>query len=184
MLMKNTIGILFSARKGNGYDISKNLLGEDNSLLLSSYRILHCQGCQYECLRHQSCPIEDDFAFLYHKLHEYDRWLVISPTYDGRPPALFYIFEERLPSFWQRSEEVFSQFYHQKEVFIITIGNEGVHKTDKILREHFTERNVKMAGSIVVKPSSYPLGGGIQGGLIQNPDLILALEPVKKWINS
>ena len=177
-----TLGILFSARKGNGYDIAQYLLPQEDILLLADCHLLPCSRCNYECMKKMLCPIKDDLVKIYKKLKDYDRWLIITPTYDGHPPSFWYILEERLPAVWYRKEKGFEDFYKTKSVFLITIGNSEGDLTERIIQAHFTERGATIAATLLIKPSDYPLGGGIEGGLIQNLFLLSKLEPVQQWI--
>ena len=177
----NTTAFLYSARKGNGYDIAQHFLQKKNIVLLSDFHLLPCSKCKYECLNELPCPVSDDLLTVFNKLKNSNRLLVITPTYDGRPPALFYIWEERLPSLWNRMAEGFEKCYKNMKVYLITIGNSEASETEKIVNAHFKKRNASIEGSILIKPSDYTLGGGIKGGLIKNRELLQTLEPVKLW---
>jgi len=178
-----TCAILFSARVGNGVDIAKHLMLEDDIYLLSKYQLKPCSNCHYECFTKLPCPITDDLKLIFELLNHYDQWVIITPTYDNRPPSLFYIFEERLPSLWNRSYSGFEDCYKNKKVYLIIIGNDGVSQTERIIHTHFEERNANIFGSLIIKPSDYSIGGGIKGSLIQNKELLEVLKPIKEWVN-
>lgn len=59
--------------------------------------------CNYECLRKQSCPVEDNVYEAYRAFAEADAIIVSTPAYGRRLPALMYAFLQRaqgLPFEW------------------------------------------------------------------------------------
>lgn len=71
---------------------------------LSDLKTILCgTQCNYECLRKQNCPIEDDVYEVYRAFSEADALVVGCPAYGRRLPALMYAFLQRaqgLPFEW------------------------------------------------------------------------------------
>jgi hypothetical protein len=86
------------------------------------------------------------------------------------PPSLYYIFEERIPSFWMRSQEGFGKFGN-RHAAIVVVGNEDTGKIMDILKCSLGNFGVRIKSDLTVVPKAYPLGGGIKGGLIGNREI-------------
>ena len=70
---------------------------ETELIQLASYKILPCQGCDYQCLFHKEkkCPIQDDIPKIWEKMRTADAVIFGVPVYSGTIPALLKILFER-----------------------------------------------------------------------------------------
>ncbi len=171
----NFLGLVASARLGNCFDFARHLLPVEKVVCLCTLSIGPCSGCNYECMRKQACPKNDDLKKLYDKWMPAENVIVFSPVYDGRPPSMLYAFFERVPSLWQREEEGFAAF-GGNDVGIVVVGNEGAQNTERAIRSTFESLGSNIVGSCIITPDNYTLGGGIKGGLIQNLEVKRELD--------
>lgn len=65
-----TIGLVFSARKGNCLDFARYILNKNEVLHLSDYEISPCRNCIYECFNNKPCPINDDLSKIFKLLSQ------------------------------------------------------------------------------------------------------------------
>jgi multimeric flavodoxin WrbA len=70
---------------------------ETELIQLANYKILPCQGCDYQCLYHKQkdCPIKDDVPKVWKKLLSFDALIYGVPVYSGTIPSLLKILFER-----------------------------------------------------------------------------------------
>jgi multimeric flavodoxin WrbA len=176
------LGLVLSARAGNCRDFARHLLPEEDILALGEMRLLPCAGCEYECMHGRACPVEDDLSRVHERLLEADALIVFSPVYDGRPPALFYALEERLPAMWFREAEGFRRL-SGKGVALVVVGNRGTKRTLDILEASFRGLGLEIAGTLKVYPNRQPRGGGIAGGLIENEEVRSELESLRNLLS-
>lgn len=104
---------------------------------------------------------------------------MVSPVYDSRPPALYYAFQERLPSMWNRKEEGFDLF-KSKKIALIVVGNQGVQNVSQILYSNCQDYSMDIVYTLNIFPKEYLKGGGISGGLIENQEVRDQLDEVRK----
>ncbi|MCD4708556.1 MAG: NAD(P)H-dependent oxidoreductase [Candidatus Sabulitectum sp.] len=163
----DTKGLVFSARKGNCLDFASYILGGNRVIHIADYRISPCQRCRYQCFHNKPCPVQDDLHEIFQRISKAERILVVSPVYDSRPPALYYAFQERLPSIWNRNEKGFDLF-KGKKIALIVVGNEGAQITLNILHRNYQDLEMEIVTAVKIIPEAYEKGGGISGGLIEN----------------
>lgn len=163
-------GFVLSARHGNCHDFASFLLPKDQIIALSDLNLEPCSKCDYECFRNTPCPKNDDMTIVYDAWMKSDAVIVFSPVYDGRPPSLYYIFEERVPSFWMRSQEGFGRL-GGKDCAIVVVGNQDCDKTLEILKNSLGGFGMNIKSTLIVHPHEHKIGGGIKGGLIGNPEI-------------
>lgn len=164
------LGLVLSARHGNCHDFASFLLPQEQIISLSDLNLEPCSKCGYECFKGAPCPKNDGMKVVYDAWMKSDAVILFSPVYDGRPPSLYYIFEERIPSFWMRSQEGFGKFGN-RHAAIVVVGNEDAGRTMDILKCSLGNFGVRIKSDLTIVPKAYPIGGGIKGGLIQNPDI-------------
>lgn len=180
--MKNKcLGLVLSARKGNCWDFARHVLPESDILVLGELHLESCSKCDYECMKDMVCPKNDDIGKIYEKWMESDTVVLFSPVYDGRPPSLYYIFEERTPSLWKRKCSGFASFGNRNAAIVI-VGNENVERAEEILSRSLENLGLKIITSIGIHPNDYPVGGGIKGGLIANREIVTKLDAFKNSI--
>ncbi len=180
--MKNRfLGLVLSARKGNCWDFARHVLPESNILVLGELHLEPCSKCDYECMKDMTCPKDDDIGKIYEKWMESENIVLFSPVYDGRPPSLYYIFEERVPSLWKRKCGGFSSFGNRNAA-IVVVGNENVEMAEKVLSRSLENLGLRIIASLRIHPNDYPDGGGIKGGLIANREIVEKLDIFKKSI--
>ncbi len=71
---------------------------ETELLQLANYKLLPCQGCDYQCLYHKErdCPIQnDDVPKIWRRLEAADAIIYGVPVYSGTLPSLLKILLER-----------------------------------------------------------------------------------------
>lgn len=175
MPFSNKIALVFSARRGNCYDFARHLFPESRVLALGDYRLEHCSLCNYQCLSNAECPKDDDMIRIFQRIREAQVILLFSPVYDGRPPAVFYILEERLPSFWRRTREGFN-LLKGKRMGLVCAGNSETVETARIIQATCRGMGCDHMEILLIRPDDYPLGGGIKGGLVDNQEIISALD--------
>ena len=164
---KNILGFVLSARHGNCHDFASFLLPSDQIIALGDMRLEPCSNCDYECFKNSQCPKSDDIKIAYDAWIKSDYMLLLSPVYDGRPPSLYYIFEERTPSLWMRSAQGFGKFGNKKAA-IVVVGNQDSEKTMGVLKISLENFGVCVKSSLIIRPNKCKTGGGIRGGLVQN----------------
>lgn len=175
MKTDNMLGLILSARHGNCHDFASFLLPKEQIISLADLNLEPCSKCDYECFKNAPCPKNDDMKIVYGAWMKSDYVIVFSPVYDGRPPSLYYIFEERVPSFWIRSQEGFGKF-GSKNAAIVVVGNQDAGVAMEIIKSSLSNFGVKIKSDAIIIPRAYPLGGGIKGGLIQNPEILEKLN--------
>jgi NAD(P)H-dependent FMN reductase len=174
-------GLVLSARLGNSFDFAEFLLPEREIRCLADSSIRPCSGCAYECLQGDACPIQDDVGRVHAELGRADGLIVFSPVYDGRPPALFFALEERLPAMWRREAAGF-RLLEGKAAGIVVVGNIGTRKTLRILREWLEGLSARVVAEVVVVPRRQELGGGVRGGLLANESVRADLEELRSRV--
>lgn len=167
---QNILGLVLSARHGSCRDFASFMLPKEQIIALGDLNLEPCSKCDYECFRNAPCPKNDDMRTVYDAWMKSDAVIVFSPVYDGRPPSLYCIFEERIPSFWMRSQEGFGRF-GGKDCAIVVVGNQDCEKTLEILRNSLGGFAMKIKSTLIVHPHEHKIGGGIKGGLIGNPEI-------------
>ena len=176
--IRTKLGLVFSARKGNCLDFARYILDPNEVLHIADYKISPCSGCEYECFHQTPCPIQDDLHQIYDHFSKAEKILIVSPVYDSRPPALYYAFQERLPSIWNREANGFNLF-KGKKIALIVIGNEGIQGAFNILRDNCQGFGMTILSGIKIIPKTYAKGGGITGGLIENIEIRHQLDEIK-----
>jgi hypothetical protein len=174
---RNPAAFVFSARAGNGYDFACLLVGRPKVFVLGSLEVKPCSRCDYECLRDALCPIVDDMPVLFEVWASSNPLILMVPVYDGRPPALFYAFFERMPGLWGRKLEGFRHF--RKDAALVVTGSEGLGSTIGHAKTMLIGLGVSVIETVAIDPAGLAFGGKIKGGLIENPEILGMLQGLK-----
>ncbi len=153
-MLKATALVVSARQYGNGYDCARFVLqrlqsaGIETELVnFFDYRIVPCQGCQYECENTDGlpdklenvCPIDDDVCRIWEKVWEANILLLFVPTYRGYPPALWIAFLQRglglkmPPALWKEHRMKMEKAVLSVVVFASPHGAAGGEWTPAIL---------------------------------------------------
>lgn len=91
---------------------------------LNAYTFGPCGPCEYVCTKGRACTLEDDFAALRERLFAAQRVLFALPAYDGRFPARFYTFLERIGPYLHRDTEK-KAFYDRLGLILVACRAHG-----------------------------------------------------------
>lgn len=150
------VGLIGSPRKdGNTAHLVRYALSvaskkrvETREIGLSELRIVLCgTQCNYECLRKQNCPANDNVYDAYHTFAQADALIVGCPAYGKRLPAIMYAFLQRAqgkPMEWPLTDKPVALIFICDEKYDCQPGKRDL--------EEFFGRKSQLIASIVVEP--------------------------------
>lgn len=103
--------ISFSGRVNGNCDLIAQFISDkDDEVIYFRDKNVHaCSNCEYECMK-QICKYrDDDIYFIYDKMLENDKVILIVPMYCGNPPSLYFIFNERCQDYFMHNEDKYEE---------------------------------------------------------------------------
>lgn len=160
----------FSGRitNGNGREIC-NVVKEQfktnvHIFNISNFNMHPCNKCSYECLQKLNCPYEsDDAKKLYDTLLAADIILFIIPIFGDYPCSNYFIFRERMQSYF--NEANYERYEKIRKKFMV-IGNTGYENVVSIIKNDY---NISKTNDFLFLSSNDVHTKSVLGNLMNYP---------------